>query len=425
MFISVTLHDEANPREDVYEGAPPPDSRSGAIMEVEYDPDTGSLRRTGNDVLLDQCDEAHGIAVSDDCSRVGVLCQRYDHASTTEPFDADLTEGVTSWITQPDNVAVVDANPNVAEEDREGSYRSNGEMWLLEWNDGAALNSDPSAYVIHKAISGSHLGNHSLLYSDEDDTYAASMFAAVFDGGGGRHSGDAFLVIDRVNWTINGDRGWTWQCAKGHTLHNRPVFHPDTGQYYGVCTSDWTFEEQMGAGFWVKAETSSSSVHGRQFFVTWGAQSRAWGGTHAFLPVADGLLGTVVAHPDAGFGAPPAVVDDMPLQIGLVSMGDDEMDLRTLRWMRWVASSPDHFLGHPQLAQIGDDRFLLGYAEMHRVHQDEPSSLDFQVPWSHSLQEIDGEGNLIGEPTALEGVGWGEQDQWISLGGGQGRLGLQ
>lgn len=422
MYVSVTLVDD-RPRPDKYEGAPPADTRVGAILELEYDPASRSLVRTGNDVLLDQCDESHGITASADCGRVAVLCQRYDHASRNTPFTADLTmtlsEGARDWITQPDNVAQVNANANIPGDKKQENYKSNGEMWLLEWN-GTTLDQIPDSYVIHKAISGSHLGNHHLVYAEDDNTYAASMFAAAFDGGGGRHSGDSFMVINRDgDWSLDQDRGWTSQCGRGHTLHNRAVYHPMNGKYYGVCTTDWTAEREQGGGFWIKDEESSAIIPGRQFHVTWSAQTRAWGGTHAFYPVDDGLLGTVVGHPNSGLGPVPESKDLNPFQIGLVYTGDDEMDMRRLRWINWIVASDEAHMGHPQLAPLGGDRFLLGYGEMYRVNLEDKGNLDRQVPWNHFVQVIDGQGNLEGEAMQLDGVGWGEQDQWVSLGRGR------
>ena len=420
MLLSVTLVDDSPRPHHGFTGAPPEDTRVGAIFETKYDPATRSLVRTGNDIVLDQCDEAHGIAASEDCTRIAVLCQRYDHASTHESFTKDLTLGRTGWITQPDNFEAVNGNANLTPSERQDRYRVNGEMWLLEWN-GGSFSETPDAYVVNKAVAGSHLGNNSLLYVESDNSYGAHIFASVFDGNGGRHSGDTFIVIERDGWTISSDRGWTWQCGIGHTLHNRPVFHPDTGLYYSVCTTDWHRDEAgPGAGFWVKPETSSATIPGWQFDVTWSFATRAWGGTHTFLPVDDGLLGVVVGRDDITTGPPPEGFQGAErLEIGIVSMGDDAMELREHRWTRWVAADPQYSLGHPQLASLGQNQYLLGYGRMRDTLSEERGAADHQVPWSYFVQRVDGAGEAIDAPVELEGVGWGEQDQWIALGEGR------
>lgn len=150
---------------------------------------------------------------------------------------------------------------------------------------------------------------------------------------------------------------------------------------------------------------------------SWRQRIESWG---EWLPVDDGLLGVVVGRDDITTGPPPEDFQRSErLEIGLVSMGDDEMELRTHRWTRWVTADPQYSLGHPQLASIGQGQYLLGYGRMRDTLSEENGDADHQVPWSYWIQRIEGNGDAVDAPVELEGVGWGEQDQWISLGGGR------
>jgi len=96
------------------------------------------------------------------------------------------------------------------------------------------------------------------------------------------------------------------------------------------------------------------------------------------------------------------------------------MDLRRLRSIDWIVSHEQYSIGHPQLAALGDGSYLLGYAHLRDHLSDARGDLDYQVPWRHFIQHIDGAGNALGDAIEVPGIGWGEQDQWISL--GQGRV---
>jgi len=128
------------------------------------------------------------------------------------------------------------------------------------------------------------------------------------------------------------------------------------------------------------------------------------------------FLGVLVGHPDD--------VEDWQLwaatKIGLAEF--DGTSGRLVRDIKWIVSDSDHYLGHAQLGIIGEDRFLLGYARLYELGgptdngRNQPA---FQIPTQYYALEIDSQGNALTEITELDGVGWGDQDQWTHLGDGQ------
>ena len=102
---------------------------------------------------------------------------------------------------------------------------------------------------------------------------------------------------------------------------------------------------------------------------------------------------------------------------------------RIVGGVRWVVVDADGFLSHPQLAALGNDRFLLGWTRMHRFgayanlrNQTGNRRDDFRVPHSYHLAEVDAYGEFVSAAVDVDrGLGWGEQDQLVSL--GEGRVG--
>ena len=131
-----------------------------------------------------------------------------------------------------------------------------------------------------------------------------------------------------------------------------------------------------------------------------------------------GLLALVVAaNPDAPEGA------ERPTAIGLHKFKvDGTMD----GGIRWVQKDPNAFLSYPQLVYLGHlsgtHRYLLGWAVMRELDNpdDQPSlSKSYDIPWEYYVMEIDDEGNALTEPERVDGSGWGEKDEMVSLGQGK------
>lgn len=81
----------------------------GSVYELELDPDTGRFTPTGNAAILPRCIESHGVAVSPDCSRVGVLCNVPYQESERAEVSGDLIEQYgTEWMQWEDNHDEID-----------------------------------------------------------------------------------------------------------------------------------------------------------------------------------------------------------------------------------------------------------------------------------------------------------------------------
>lgn len=382
---------------------------AGLLLEAELDTTSGELLPTGITREFPECSELHGVAVRSDCSMVSVLCLRASRSSEVDPLTKDLVAslpdegegGARWWLTQPGSEA-------------EGQV--NGEEWLYEWPDGD-LAAEPTRYVVDKAIGGWNYGRQALLYAEAQDTYAASLKATVF-GGGAWHQGDSMLVVDRSDWTLDMQRGWLWACAAGHTIFNHAAFNGTTGKYAVGCGTDLPPFGEMGAygGVWAHLEGREST--GILTLPATGIQNG--GGAGTLLPLDDGgFLGVLVGPSDGGFGADQDFTAEGPHSS--IAIARLDADGALVGEPKWVAAPDDRWLSFPQLAPLGDGVFLLGYGTMSSVDALDDWGL-LRTPATYHLQEIDIDGNALTEAQTLApGVGWGEQDEWVSL--GRGRVG--
>lgn len=400
LFTSVSLKPEADTSKTP--------AVSGAIFEAQLDPGTGALVPTGVARALPECVEMHGIAAKSDCSLIGVLCRRASRASETQPFTKDMVAALPDtgeggkrwWITQPGTPA-------------QGEQR-NDEEWLYEWTDGN-VTTTPTTYVAHKAIGGWVYGSQYLVYGETDDTFGLSLKATVY-GGGTWHEGDALMIVDRKDHSLNLGRGWTWGCAAGHTLFNHPTFNPATSKYAVQCGTDLGVQAMDNGGYgglWVHAEGGAS-----QGFLSLPIHNSIsiGGGASSLVPLPDGGYLAVFAGPSGSIGKNQDFQKVGPVsEIGLARV--DAAGALVGNIVR-LAAKPGVFLSYPQLAPLGDGTFLLGYGEMVALaEQTDWGTL--RVPASYHVLEVDENGAALTEDKVLEGLGWGEQDQMVPLGPGR------
>jgi hypothetical protein len=383
---------------------------SGVLIEAELDAATGALKPTGAERPFSECREMHGIAAKSDCSVVGVLCRRPTGASAIAEATKDMVaalsdNGMKSWITQPGSPA-------------QGDQR-NDEEWLYEWKEGN-LATPPARYVAHKAIGGWVYGSQALVYGETDNTYGLSLKATVY-GGGGWHEGDAMLIVDRSNYSINEKRGWKWGCASGHTLFNHPAFNPATLKYAVTCGTDLGIDPKNAGGFgglWTHAE--GGKEQGYQSVPLFKSLSIG-GGPTSLIPVADGgFIGVFT-----GIDGVVTANQDFRSEGKVTSIGFARFDKNgaLVGRVKRIASMPGVFLSFPQLVSLGQGSYLLGYARMAAVADKERLKFAyddaFRVPSSYHVLEVDENGNGLTEVQTLTGAGWGEQDQMVSLGDGR------
>ena len=386
---------------------------SQVIFEAEMDESSGTFTLTGNEVHNTDCLDAHGIAVASDCSTVATLCRRPHFTSETEPFTRDLVADYGN-----DDI---DAPGPIGGEPTEAHKDYNDEMWLYEWND-QRLSEEPDKYVVHKGIGpltrARGLGNYYLINGENDQSYGYGVRSST--GGNTRHVADAFLVIDRSGseYEIAPGRGYTWACGRGHTDSNRPVYNPATQQYAIWCMTDFNAEQVGGlSGLWFRTESMGDSDDNQFFLVNAGGDHRQ-GGVQVLQPLPDGdYLGVFVAYPEP--------VDDWaldaPTKIALARFSGTTGKL--VGDINWLVSDSDIYLGHAQLAILGDDRFLLGWAELYdRRNPDEEigrNAVEFHWPTAYNVMEIDSQGRALTDIATVNDAGWGDQDQWTNLAPGE------
>lgn len=379
------------------------------VFEAVVDPATGEFSTSDNAVHLTECLDGYGITAASDCSTVAALCRRPHFTSQTEPHTADLVAAYSGaeTLTQPGPIG---GEPTEAHVDY------NDELWLYEWND-KALTDEPDRYVVHKGIGpltrARGLGNYYLLNGENDESYAYAVRAST--GGNTRHVSDSFLVVDRSGpeYAIAPGRGYDWACGRGHTLFNRPAYNPATQQYAIWCVTDSNAEQIPGQkGFWFQTESSERN----EFMTVDGNTDHRQGSVQVLRPLADGnYLGALIGHPESveqwAVGA--------ATQVGLATFSGDDGSL--LGDVRWVVVNSDVYLGHAQLSVIDEDRFLLGYAELYALGSNPDvgrNDVEFQIPSAYHVVEIDAQGSALSEPVQLDGVGWGDQDQWSQFANG-------
>lgn len=98
--------------------------------------------------------------------------------------------------------------------------------------------------------------------------------------------------------------------------------------------------------------------------------------------------------------------------------------------MKWVAEDDDCLLGAPQLVDLQNGRYLLGYGKYQCISDgfhlrrfatsaNGTRSVSTVVPSEYYVMEIDADGNALTQPTALGRSGWGGLDALVSLGPGR------
>jgi hypothetical protein len=393
MFVSMTV---ANPNTPVTK----PKETTGLLMKFSYNVTTKTYSRDAS-VSFPGCSEALGVATSNDCSVVGMLCRRpWGSPNPTKDLVAAIPDqGFRDWITQPGSPAT-----------------PNDELWLYEWNQ-PDVKTTPKKYVVDKAIGGGwEYGSQYLIYAEQEKKWGISIKATV--GTSPAHQGDSFLVVDRNTMSINTNRGWLWECGTGHTLFNHPAYDPVSSKFAAMCGTDYNSAE---TGYLGAQVVHVEGQPNREFWHYNMIGIRPKGGVGSFLPApGGGFLGVVT-----GTATAPSAVQNFPLTpktaIGFVRT--DATGTAT-QPVKWFGTSGSTYLGHAQLAPLGNGRFLLGYAKFTNPAVDGngqggiKDENTFRVPSSYWVFEIDAKGNSLTQPKQIQN-GWGEQDQMVPLGNGR------
>jgi len=375
---------------------PEEDPSSGGIIVSVLDPDTLAME-TIDKRHFPECISMHGIAASSDCSTIAALCRI---PSGTQGFDKDVlaTHPDADWMTQPYVC---------------GDRGMNDEMWLYEWT-GGDIQSEPTKYIVHKAIGSWEYGNNYLRLAEDDNTYGIALKTTVggADGPDTCHEADAFLVMDRGDDTMT-TRGWSWACGTGHTTFNRVAYNPATGKYALMCSTDYNEAQTGGLGAYVFRMEDGDAQEFHYMNVD-GIKNK--GGASAILPTSDGgYLGVLVGVD--GEVTPEGYPVEPPTSIGLAKWDESGVMQGEIDW---VVQDSEAYVSYSTLAELEPGRFLLGWGTMFKLDdQDDGGEVSMRIPWDYYVMEIDESGEVLTEPLLLEGVGWGELDEPVSLGNGR------
>ncbi|MEM7437405.1 MAG: hypothetical protein AAF436_19795, partial [Myxococcota bacterium] len=472
MFVSVSVLDGDAPGAPTY----------GSVYELEYDSVTGGFQPTDNRALLAQCYESHGIAVSSDCSRVAVLCNTPYKASERYPIAKDIVaEHGTTWMQTEDNHDSASSRDNFKENDQIWLLEWDDNAPLNEtpaayvvnkMHGGTHLGAQELIYVDTDSLGRA--------------SYGFSVTARVFDGGGGSHYSAGLTVVNRDDWSVdmNSERGWDWACGNGHVANIRAFYNPGSETYGAICTSDWNdwfggLHGQLGT-IAIKMETSSNISEGRSIhFVPSHASMVTNGGGHKVLPVDETTNLALIVAPQLiadddmdrflrdtvgvdlngpgpfeqdcadwdsnncffaylieGEYAEEGEYPSIPQQ-GL--FGADLLEARSLTRIglgrvndagsidghafNWFVSDDDCQVSDPQMVDLRNGRYLVGYGTFQCVSEQEGYSRIGDkrsiIPRSFHLMEVDIDGNVLAGPTDIGEHGWGGLDDIQVLGPGR------
>lgn len=384
---------------------------SGVVFTADLQ--GSSLVQSGAPRQLPECSEMHGIAAKSDCSVIGVLCRRPTYASKNGAPTKDMVAAITdtaarNWLTQPVSA--------------DGKTTSD-EEWLYEWPTGD-LSAAPKTYVASKAIGSWEYGRQELVYGEKDNSYGLSLKSTVYGPDGNqRHEGDALLIVDRSNYSINLGRGWTWGCASGHTLFNHLAYNPANSRYAVTCGSDLGLDPNPGgfAGIWVHAEKGTSK--GVQNAPFWQSLNFG-GGPTSLLPLDDGGYLGVIAGASTAFG--PGTNFRASGPVSSIGLARYDQDGNLVGSIKWLVDNSGTFYSYPQLVSLGNGTFLLGYGEMVTLAEQQAAmaanmNIDdsFRIPGAFHVRQVDQSGTPLGPDQTLTNAGWGEQDQLVPLGPGR------
>ncbi|MEO1305941.1 MAG: hypothetical protein AAFV37_13295 [Pseudomonadota bacterium] len=91
--------------------------------------------------------------------------------------------------------------------------------------------------------------------------------------------------------------------------------------------------------------------------------------------------------------------------------------------VKWIVEDDDCMLGAPQLTDLENGRYLLGWAKFQCISDGNKlqrfAGKHTLHPKAYYLMEIDADGNRLSEPLELTSSGWGGQDEMVYLGNGR------
>ncbi|WP_444919656.1 hypothetical protein ACJJID_11760 [Microbulbifer sp. CnH-101-G] len=374
---------------------------------------------------------------------------------------------------------------------RDNGYRYNDQIWLLEWDNkslnekpdafvvnkmhgGSHVGTEELIYVDTDSLGRS--------------SYAFSASARVFDGEGDSHYSAGLTIVNRNDWSLNmsgsDNRGWYWACGDGHVVNIRAFYNSDSENYGALCTSDWNDwmgkdRGQLGT-IAIKMESGSNSYEGYfNHFVPSTAAMVSNGGGHTVVPLNEDTNLSVIVSPkyieetemdrylrdevgidpntEGPFDEDCADYESTNCFLSYMAYGGDDypiierqglysgdaLDSSSLtrigiakvngsgsisgQSFKWLVEDPDCQISDPQLVDLRNGRYLLGYAKFQCISDNlsyqriyaSRGAMRMLVPKAFYVMEIDANLNILEGPVQLPNHGWGGLDEPMYLGDGK------
>ncbi|MEO1086350.1 MAG: hypothetical protein AAFY88_19105 [Acidobacteriota bacterium] len=125
----------------------------------------------------------------------------------------------------------------------------------------------------------------------------------------------------------------------------------------------------------------------------------------------------------------------MPTDLAKIGIFHQEVSGRSLaqkdgQLAKWLAEDGDCMLGAPQLVDLENGRYLLGFGKFQCISDgfhlrrfatgaNGTRSVSTLIPKQYYLMEIDADGHPWTQPTPISGAGWGALDSIVGLGAGR------
>jgi len=357
------------------------------------------------------CFEMGEVAVSSDCSVVGVLCRSKTPPSEVAGVVDFVTDsGVDSW-----------GFTNEVTDFSGGGEGRNDAMYLLEFTgNGAASRTNhgaSSTVRVNAAIGGWMYGNWAISLDSASQTYVIDLKVTV-----GSHEGSMNVAIDRASWSWNRALSSGYACGTGHTMANQLTYSPELGTWARLCWTDGNDDQQGGVWAHYFQTIESEQTERSQILTLPEARNvRGMGGVASIVSLgAQGWIG-VGYRPLPAHAANPN--EEQQLTVTLVNLPSSSNDCgsqcttftdlpelpgRAL----WNYDGAHGALGFVNAQRSrGADELLIGYAT--RINR---NGGNWPAP-EYRVAKVNTAGEIL-TTQKLQDVGWGEEDMWVRLSNG-------
>lgn len=386
----------------------------GFIAEVEYNRSTEAFSVI-KEVVRPECKELAGVQVSPNGDRIAALCRSSKENARAQVGIVDLVQ------------KAIDEGNHKLDNKIEQDY-----MLLYEWPTGD-IATEPKKSIVSTAIGGFANGQFQMRLVG--NRYVISLKTVnIFNNKKGeieRHENAVLIFYNYETKALKVEIGG----AHGHPLNNYLGVNEGTKEALVMYLADSNYNHESntkvpdfaGSNAYLSKGNagvkgrSSSTIHYHQ--IQGKPLKRVKGGVGPVVPYQQGFRSVIVgSEADTDSGLPEYKNEsgenfERPLKVGLLQFDGGVTPSAEVKWL--VDFSPN-MVSLPRLALLENGHFLIGagvmnarvdegktYAQMHN---------DLITPEEFWVAQIDANGEPVSDPISLGKIGWGENDDLISLG---------